>query len=74
MNEHLDLKKPNPMTAVKQHILECEICQNSDLRDSFEILKNCSSDFQSKIYEAFFIKKLSPTLNSQMLKQGRHFY
>ena len=40
---------------------------------SFEVLKQCKSDFQAKIHEAFLIKKHRPSLNEQLYAHGSFF-
>ena len=61
-------------SAIKQHILSCTICFNvrHDL-NSFEVLKQCKSDFQAKIHEALLIKKHRPSLNKQLYAHGSSF-
>ena len=51
-------------STIEQHILSCTVCSNvrHDLC-SFEVLKQCKSDFQAKILEALLIKKHRPSLN-----------
>ena len=53
---HLNVASQNENNAIKRHILSCAVCSNvrNDL-NSFEVLKQCKSDFQSKIYEALLI-------------------
>ena len=59
-------------SAIKQHnILSCTVCFNvgHDL-NSCEVLKQCKSDFQAKIYKALLIKKHRPSLNKQLYTHG----
>ena len=50
------------------------VCSNMrhDL-NSFEVLKQCKSDFQAKIREALIIKKYRPSLNKQLYAHGSSF-
>ena len=73
VKEHCDLSK-NSMTAVKQHILSCETCFNSDISiDNFEILSKCANDYSCKVTEALFIKDNKPSLNKQLHNSGASF-
>ena len=73
VKEHSDLSK-NTITAIKQHLLSCETCFNSEISvDNFEILCKCSNDFSCKITEALFIKNNKPTLNKQLHNSGASF-
>ena len=58
VGEHLNVVSQHENSAIKQHILSCTVCSNmlNDL-NSFEVLKQCKSDFQAKIHEASLIKK-----------------
>ena len=53
-------------SAIKQHILSCTVCSNerADL-NSFEVLKQFKSDFQTKFYEALLMNKHRRSLNKQ---------
>ena len=41
--------------------------------NSFEVLKQCISDFQAKMYEALLIKKHQPSLNKQLYAHSSSF-
>ena len=70
VSEHLKLGS-STQSAIKNHILDCRICSNSaHLINSFKILKKCRSEFDTKICEALFIKKLKPKLNKQIQACG----
>ena len=58
MGEHLNVASQRENSAIKQHILSCTVCSNMrhDL-NSFEVLKQCRSDFQAEIREALLKKK-----------------
>ena len=66
MGEHLNVASQRENSAIKQHILSCTVHSNvrHDL-NSFEVLKQCNSDFQAKIHEALLIKKHRPSLTKQ---------
>ena len=67
MGEHLNVAGQHENSEIKQHILLCTVCsyERHDL-NSFEVLKQCKSDFQAKIHEALLIKKHRPSLNQQL--------
>ena len=58
-------------SAIKQHILLCIVCSNvrHDL-NSFEVLKQCTSDFRAKNHETLLRKKHRPSLNKQLYAHG----
>ena len=63
--EHLTFTDKN--SAVGNHISNCLSCQNAELSVSnFSVLKKCRTKFETKIFEALFIQKLHPTLNTQV--------
>ena len=55
-------------------ILFCEICSIvQDGLTSFTVIKNCQSEFHTKIHEALLIKKDTPKLNRQLDAKGAFF-
>ena len=66
--EHLELEKPHK-SEVKEHIKSCQICRRCNF-DSFDILKKCTTDHETKINEAFFIKNEVPQLNKNLFNSG----
>ena len=66
MREHLALKRKQ-LTAVGKHIKGCVACQQAELSiKDFQIVKKCRTEFDTKIFEALYIKKFNPTINRQM--------
>ena len=54
---------------------DCELrlmyCYSNMSIDNFKIIKKCSSNFNSMIHEALLIRKLSPSLNTQIFTNGQ---
>ena len=68
--EHLVSAGPQK-SAIKQHIRACAICREEKYTvNSFQILKSCHTDYDTKIQEALLIKKLNPNLNKQLYATG----
>ena len=67
--EHLEFEKESPKSEIKSHLIQCVTCRRCDL-DSFDILKNCKTDLESKIFEAMYIKKEMPKLNKNLFYSG----
>ena len=69
-DEHLNFKKKQ-QSEIKDHIRNCSCCKQKDIsyRD-FSILRRCQSETHAKLFEAFFIKRMRPTLNKQLFAQG----
>ena len=69
--EHLNLSN-NKKSAIKDHLLHCNVCSEIDisLDSSFTVLKKCSSEYDTKIHEAFLIKRHRPFLNKQLYANG----
>ena len=66
VREHLALKRKQ-LTAVGKHIKGCVACQQAELSiKDFQIVKKCRTEFDTKIFEALYIKKFNPTINRQM--------
>ena len=73
-NEHLSLQLNSKRTAVKDHILTCEKCKSESLTvNNFKVVQKCNNEYETKIQEAFFIKKQNPELNSQLYASGSSF-
>ena len=71
--EHITPKE-SVKSEVKTHIFGCSTCKNSQLSlENFSILKQCKSDYTSKITEALFIKKFRPQLNKQLFNKGQSY-
>ena len=63
--EHLSFSDKE--SAVGEHIKSCDMCKSAQLSvQNFQILKKCRNKFSTKIFEALFIQKLHPTLNTQV--------
>ena len=68
--EHLNLKSKSK-SEIKDHIRLCNDCQqHNPTYQDFSILRRCTSEVQCKLFEAFAIKRLHPTLNKQLFAQG----
>ena len=66
VREHLAITRKQ-LTAVGKHIKGCIKCQQAKLSiHNFEIMKKCRSEFDTKIFEALYIKKFNPIINRQM--------
>ena len=64
--EHLNPKKG---TAVGNHIMVCEKCQQEGASiNDFTILRRCRNRIESAIQEALLIKREKPILNTQFSK------
>ena len=74
VKEHWALNSIPRNSAVKEHILDCNNCvESDDILKPFSILRNCTSDYDTKIYEALLIKKYKPKLNRQLYGNGSSF-
>ena len=74
VREHLALGRKQ-LTAVAKHIVSCVKCQQSQLSiNDFKIMKKCRTEFDTKIFEALYIKKFNPSINRQMFaNRGANF-
>ena len=72
VREHLNLDADKP-TAVADHIRKCTGCQSGNLKQNFEIVRKCNSDYDSQIQEALLIQKLKPKLNKQLFENGASY-
>lgn len=72
IREHINLES-TLKSAIKDHLLLCNICKNNCSNSNFKILKKCKSEYDTKIHEALFIKKLNPQLNTQVFASGSSF-
>jgi len=69
--EHIQIKSTSAKSAINQHITSCEKCKNSNLNvQSFQVIRHCQSEYETKIQEALLIKKFTPKLNSQLYANG----
>ena len=68
VKEHLDLRSEK-RSAIKDHILTCQICQEANISD-FEILRKCRDPCDVKMQEAFLIRRFKPSLNVQLYQSG----
>ena len=71
--DHLDLAGLQK-NAIKEHIRACAICHGKKYTvNSFQILKSCHTEYETKIQEALLIKKLNPKLNKHLYAKGVSF-
>ena len=69
-NEHLNLNS-SCKSEIKDHLRKSAVCRRENLDYSnFNILRHCKNETYCKFFEAFAIKRLSPTLNKQMFAKG----
>ena len=55
--EHLVLAGPHK-SAIKDHIRTCATCRDEKYTvDSFQILKRCHTEYETKIQEALLVNK-----------------
>jgi len=68
--EHLNMKT-SKQSEIKDHIKQCNACGSRTLsfRD-FCIVRRCKSETHAKLFEAFAIKRMRPTLKKQLFAQG----
>ena len=68
--EHLNMKT-SKQSEIKDHIKQCNACGSRTLsfRD-FCIVRRCKSETHAKLFEAFAIKRMRPTLNKQLFAHG----
>ncbi len=59
-------------SEVKTHLESCSPCRAAKEED-FKILKSCRNDFETRVHEAFLIKKYNPKLNKQLYNKGSFF-
>ena len=72
VREHLHSKTTH--SAVRDHINSCQTCaQNNIDMNSFNIIRTCNSEYDTKIQEALLIKKHNPKLNTQLYAGGSSF-
>ena len=71
--EHLVLDGPYK-SAIKDHIRECATCLEEKYTvNSFQTLKRCHAEFETKIQEALLIKKLNSKPNKQLYAKDSFF-
>ena len=72
-SEHLVLAGPHK-SAIKDHIRACATGREEKYTvNSFQILKRCHTEYETKIQEALLIKKLNPKSNKQLCAKGVSF-
>ena len=55
-------------SALQKHVNVCQSrMSNKHLFDNFSILKNCNTQYSTKIQEALSIKKYNPKLQTQLV-------
>ena len=70
---HLNLDDSHK-SAIKNRLRSCRPCCNVVCNvTSFEILRKCNTDYDTKIYEALLIKKTKATSNKQIYGKGASF-
>ena len=67
-DEHLKLTDKK-QSEIKDHIRKCASCKNASYKN-FAVINRCKSETHCKLFEAFAIKKMRPTLNKQMFAHG----
>ena len=70
--EHLDFNS-QVSSAIKNHIMCCNVCSVKLNLNSLKIIKKCKSEFHTKIHKALFIKNRNPSLNCQFYANGSSF-
>ena len=61
-------------TAITQHINVCSSCGSNNLGvGSFEILRQCNNDYETKIQEALLMKKLKSKLSIHFYSNSSSF-
>ena len=69
VKEHLHLK--NTKSAIHDHIKDCKTCLETEYDlNNFQILRHCTTKYETKIQEALLIKKHNPKLNAQLYGGG----
>ena len=73
VKEHLHSK--NTKSAIHNHIKDCTTCLETEYDlNNFQILRQCTTKYETKIQEALLIKKHNPTLNVQLYGRGTVLY
>jgi len=71
VREHIQIKSTSAKSAINQHITSFEKYKNSNLKvKSYQVIRQCQSEYKTKIQEALLIKKYTPKLNSQLYANG----
>ena len=70
--EHLTLESSSN-SEVKAHLESCNVCRGAVPETHFRILKECRNDYETRVQEAFLIKKHNPRLNKQLFNKGAFF-
>ena len=73
VGEHLNFYLKSE-SSFKNHIMSCDIYPNTKVNiNSFKIIKECNSNFETKIHETLLSKKHIPGLNRQLFANGTSF-
>lgn len=67
VKEHLSDK-----SAIYEHITHCIDCRTANITN-FSVIDSGYTDFEIKIKEALYIKKLKPVLNNQLFQHGSSY-
>ena len=69
VKEHLHSK--NTKSAIHDHIKNCKTCLETEYDlNNFQILRQCTTKYETKIQKALLIKKHNPKLNAQLYGGG----
>jgi len=73
----VEVKNIARRTAIQDHLTYYDICCDKAFGSAglifFSVLRSYRSEFDTKINEALFIKRLKPKLNKQLYAQGSSF-
>ena len=73
--EHLNLADNITKSVIKDHLYNSDKCTfMRHAVESFKVLKMCVTEHDSKIQEAWLIKKLNPKLDKQLYAKGASFF
>ena len=65
------LHSQNTKLAIHDHIKDCKTCLETEYDlNNFQILRQCTTKYETKIQEALLIKKHNPKLNAQLYEGG----
>ena len=71
--EHLNENLSNK-SSIRSHIKNCKSCSgNKSKLNSFKVIRNCNTPYETRIQEAMMIKKQNPNLNKQLYANGSSF-
>ena len=61
----------NKKSAIQDHIKSCKPCMETKYdKNNFQILRQCSTTYETKVQEALLIKQHNPKLNAQLYGGG----